>query len=214
MPLWNTHGGRCRIFSSAAARKRGDFAQGKVLWGERVMSTATSITNKKRQRGFNIAEVLIATAVAAALASGAAPSFSGALQRQQLTSATHEWMSMVALARSEAVTRGVRVSLAPVSAGDWSSGLRVFVDRNSNGVVDEDDLVVRETAAAGGMRVTARFGAYHARYLSFNSHGQVRHPTSDGLVLGRMVMQMGNDTRTLCFASGRVRVVNDDECAR
>ncbi len=72
-------------------------------------------------RGFTLVEALVVMAVLAILAVFAGPSFSGLALNQQLRNAGLDLSSTLSLARSEALTRNVEVTLAP-TGGDWAQG--------------------------------------------------------------------------------------------
>lgn len=99
----------------------------------------------KRYRGFTIIELMLTLAVVAILATVAAPSFVNVIQNNRATTQANELVAAINLTRSEAVKRGVRVSLCSSSdqascddSNDWSVGWIAFVDTGvANPVVDE-----------------------------------------------------------------------------
>lgn len=168
-----------------------------------------------RQRGATLIEAATAACVAAVLAASALPSMSAALDGHRLTAATNDLLLAVNLARSTASAQRTRVVVAPRSGADWASGWRVFVDGNNNGRLDADETVVREfDAAPKGLSITPNFGSsYSGAYLSFDNLGNLRRLNSGGFVLGRLVLSVGGDARSLCFSALQVRTVRGDRCA-
>lgn len=168
----------------------------------------------QRQRGVSLIETATAACVAAVLAASALPSMSAALDAHRLTSATNDLVLAVNLARSTATAQRTRVVLAPRSGADWTSGWRVFVDGNDNGQLDAGEAVLREfDAAPKGLSITPHFGtSYSGAYFSFDNMGNVRRLGSGGFVLGRLVLSLGGEARSLCFSALQVRTVRGDEC--
>ena len=190
---------------------------------------ATAITplsrrsRRGRQRGLTIIEIAITLTISAVLAASAIPSFSHLLDRQRLSMTANDVNAAMQLARSEAITHGQRVAVAPVNGVNWASGWRVFVDRNDNGVFDEGDLVVREfSAAPDRIHITPHFSAgISGRFVSFDPNGRTRQPGSNGMLLGRLVIVVGGpadaptaqNSRSVCFAVARVRTVSGGICS-
>ena len=71
--------------------------------------------------GFTIVEAMIVVAVLAILAGVAAPSMTRMVVNQQLKAAGYDVASSMSLARSEALTRNVNVTVAP-TGGSWTNG--------------------------------------------------------------------------------------------
>jgi len=82
------------------------------------------ITKQNSARGFTLLELMVTLAIAAILASIAAPSFKGLIESQRVRSASNELISSLNFARSEAVTRNTDISVTQASGG-WTSGWTV-----------------------------------------------------------------------------------------
>ena len=87
-----------------------------------------------KQQGFTLLELVIGLFIVAIVASLAVPSMSNMITRNRLSAEYNRFIGDLALARSEAVTRGVPVSLCPstnqssCSGNNWDQGWIVFVD--------------------------------------------------------------------------------------
>lgn len=110
-----------------------------------VLSTCESGGGIRVSRGFTLIELLVTMAIFALLVSLAAPSYQNLRQRSQVRSALSALADAVALARAEAVTRGVPVDICPlVSADDatpqcastntWEAGFMVCPREEAAGI--------------------------------------------------------------------------------
>ena len=104
--------------------------------------------------GFTMVELLIAVAIFFVLISLAIPSFRSLTAKNRLKTACNELVSTLQTARTEAIRRGIRVTVckgAPSSNscdnnGAWVSGWIVFVDAtpgSSPGIEDASDIILR-----------------------------------------------------------------------
>lgn len=76
-------------------------------------------------RGFTLLELLIVMAIVAIVATLAAPSFNGVLERQRVRTVADMLRSSIDLARSEAVKRNTPITVSRVS-DDWNKGWQVL----------------------------------------------------------------------------------------
>ncbi|MCP3852650.1 MAG: prepilin-type N-terminal cleavage/methylation domain-containing protein [Gammaproteobacteria bacterium] len=96
------------------------------------------------QSGFTITELMIAVAIAAVLLTIGVPSFQETLANNRLDTKTHTVANSLKLARSEAIKRGVAVSVCPSNTGtscvgnDLAQGWIIFTDLATPGVVNAD----------------------------------------------------------------------------
>lgn len=86
-----------------------------------------------RVRGFTLPELMVAVALVAITLVWGIPSMQETIERNKLATAVNDFAAVLALARSEAVTRGSRVSICPSTSGttcstDWTGRIIVFVD--------------------------------------------------------------------------------------
>ena len=100
----------------------------------------------KRPAGFTLIELMITLVVAAVLMGVAIPFLSGLVFRTQLSTATNELSSQLALARGEAVNRGRTAALCGSSDGfscdgQWATGFAVWVDTDRDGTADANEFV-------------------------------------------------------------------------
>lgn len=169
-----------------------------------------------RQHGWSLVESLVGTAVAAVLAGAAVPSVVQMNASTSLTTSANELVGAMSLARSEAVTRAARVVVSPRQGRDWRSGWTVYVDRDNDGEFDASkDLLIRSFEPRHqGLSITTHFGANNdGSALSFTSDGSVRRAGSNGLMVGRLVLEQGGVERAICVHTMRVRTVRAGTCS-
>lgn len=98
-------------------------------------------------------ELMVTVSIAAIIMMVAIPNFDLTIKKNRIQTQLRELAGHIKLARSEAISRSVPVTVchsndqatcaaAPVN-GDWSAGWIVFVDLNSDAVVDLGDTILR-----------------------------------------------------------------------
>ncbi len=167
-------------------------------------------------KGFTLPELVTTLAVAAILVSLAAPSMKSVLADRRIAAVTQQLYGSIVLARSEAVTRGMNVSIcrATGTAGcagegdNWASGWLVFVDGDSNGILDADDELVRAyQKQPDNLTIIWNRG----ESLRMDSRGQVRD-AGTFILCEALSDRVAARTITLSL-TGRARVSETDTCA-
>ena len=90
----------------------------------------------KSNRGFTLIELMVTVGIVAILATLAAPSFVEIMASLRVRTTSYNLISDLALARTEAVKRGVTVAITPVSA-DWKKGWTVVANTTPTVTVGE-----------------------------------------------------------------------------
>jgi len=160
---------------------------------------------RRPERGFSVAEMLVAMAIAATLASLVAPSVAEFVASTQLSSASSNLMASLHLARYEAIKRNGRVVLCKTSdgtrcaeSGGWEQGWMVFHDVNNNSFREETEPIIQhQVALSGSLRMTGNTPV--SRYISYGSMGGAQ------LVSG--AFQAGTLTVCRALASGDARQI-------
>jgi len=101
--------------------------------------------------GYTLIELVATMAIAGTLLALAIPSFNATLTSSRLTSYANDFVSALNLARSEAVRRGIAVTVSKKGTlPDWGKeGWTVFVDINGNGINNSlDNLCSTSTIGA------------------------------------------------------------------
>ncbi len=163
----------------------------------------------KVETGFTLVELMVTLIVSSILLAVGVPSFVGMIRNNRTATMANEMVATLNLARSEAVKRGLQVTVRPTGA-QWEGGWSIFTDINRNGAFNDNaDGVLCETgedcelrryeALANGF--TLRTGANFANWVAYLPTGRSQ---SGGLP---------NDTFRLCAddqvtAEGRSIIVS------
>lgn len=71
------------------------------------------------------------------------PRLTGLMDNNRVVATLNHLSAHLSYARSEAIKRSTTVSLIPLVAGNWTQGWQVFVDINSDGVLDPGEAVLK-----------------------------------------------------------------------
>jgi type IV fimbrial biogenesis protein FimT len=135
-----------------------------------------------KQCGFTLVELMITLAIAVILLTIGVPSFNTMIKSNRLTTATNDLHAVLNLARSEAVTRGHRVTVCKsadqatcASGSGWEQGWIVFTDQNNNAAYDPGatppEILLRVHTALGS-QISATGNTNIADYISYTAAGQ------------------------------------------
>jgi type IV fimbrial biogenesis protein FimT len=166
------------------------------------------------KKGFTLLEFLVAVAVLAILTVLAVPGFRDLLVRRAVLVTAEALVDDLRFARAEAIKRGALVSVcrsangsACNATGNWVEGWIVFVDRNSKGVVDPSDEVLRVQARQSQLESIASDtpGTDKASF-NFLPTG-ISGPASQTFKLMPVAAAQSNSLRLVCISSqGRPRL--------
>jgi type IV fimbrial biogenesis protein FimT len=167
-----------------------------------------------RGRGFTLVELLVALSIGLILLTIAIPGYAYLLNASRLTAVTNDLVSAIHLARSEAINRGMRVTVCKTSspmstqplcdsAADWPNGWLVFVDDGTRGVIDSGDtlLWVRDSAHSTVSITSQNYSSYISYLPSGRSQG------SNGLANGTIQICVAGTRRDIIInITGRPRL--------
>lgn len=115
-----------------------------------MVTMATSLNGNERRgqraaRGFTLPELLLVLTVLGILLAAGLPQLGEFTRSQRVKTASFDLFSSLALARSEAITRNTRVTIAP-AGGSWTNGWTVT---DPGGTVIRRQEAVQSIAIAG-----------------------------------------------------------------
>lgn len=109
----------------------------------------------EREKGFTLIELMVSLVVVGILLLVAVPNFGNFVAQSRVDSVKNKLVSSIALARSEAIKRGVAVAVcrknpdpaltcvgtAVVGSKDWSDGWLVFLDEDDNQTAAANEII-------------------------------------------------------------------------
>jgi type IV fimbrial biogenesis protein FimT len=178
------------------------------------------ITEKlSKQRGFTLMELMVTVSIAGIMMGIAIPSFTSTIKNSRITAQVNEFTTSLNLSRSEAVKRGVRITLCKSSNGttcvadgattNWSQGWIVFSDENSNNAYNSatETLLRVQGAAQGNVTIIGDTDVDDS--ISYLSGGQV-DKTGIVTICDDRVSEMGKSITI--NATGRSKI-DPNQCA-
>lgn len=170
-----------------------------------------------RDRGFSLLELVVTVAVVTIVLTVGVPAFREMMQENRLRAYVNEFLAALNLARSEAIKRGVRVSLCKSADGancttahGYEQGWIVFVDPGNppgatTPTVDPGEAVIQVYAAlAGDVRLTGNTPV--RSYVSYTPEGLSRL-LNGGFQAGTLTLCAAPRARAIIINSmGRARV--------
>jgi len=100
-------------------------------------------------RGFTLVELMITISIASILLAVAVPGYQSLMKGSHLATQANQFMTALHYARSEAVKRGMRVTICKSADGatcngdNWQDGWLIFSDAGTAGSVDSGDEILR-----------------------------------------------------------------------
>jgi type IV fimbrial biogenesis protein FimT len=172
-----------------------------------------------KQRGLTLVELLTIVAISVILLTMGVPGYAYFLNQNRLAGVTNELVTSLNLARSEAIKRGVRVTLCksanamdeyPVCAPEtsWLEGWLVFVDRGMVGQLDGTDKILwvqndRPNAQAS-ISVSNNFNTYASYLPSGVSQGSNHLPNGTF-----NICIAGQKRRVILNSTGRIKIAKE-----
>lgn len=126
------------------------------------------------QQAFSLHEALVTLAVVSTVTTIAVPSFQQFISNHRMAGAINSLVTALHLARSEAIKRRADAVLCPSVDGrtcinrgsDWQDGYLLYIDRNNNRDIDDDEPVIQNFGNTHGLRLINTSSHDHLRYKS------------------------------------------------
>lgn len=158
--------------------------------------------------GRTLPELMTTVCIAGILLAIAMPSFMNLIIENRMTTVANDLVASLAYARSEAIKRGVQVTVRHkgTALSVWEGGWELFTDENGDGLMNINDALVRSYAPLPE-DYTLRTGASYAKWLAYNSTGKVRSSSGFANDTFRLCdySRQTNRSRAIIIKMGRVR---------
>ena len=138
-----------------------------------------------KSTGFTLIDLLVTVAIASIVLTLGVPAFQTIIHNNRMVTETNGLVSALNLARSEAIKRGVRVTVCKVrnqnlnnctrnASINWENGWLVFADLNSNGRYNGGEPIIQGYEALTGGN-TLRTGNSYKNFVSYLPSGRVNN---------------------------------------
>jgi type IV fimbrial biogenesis protein FimT len=179
-----------------------------------AQASTRSSTAKPRSLGFSLIELLVVLAIAAVLLGIGVPNMQQYVVTSRLSGASNDLFTALNVARSEAVRRGVQVTLATNGAAgsrDWTTGWTMFVDTNADGALTAGEEVLR-VGAAQDVPMTVFGSANFGTFVAFDSTGRLTTGGGSFVICHGTALVVDGIARSRAVvinSAGRVRIAVD-----
>ena len=148
----------------------------------------------KKQKGFNLLELLITLLIVAVLSTVAVPVFDHSKKNSEMVSNINAMQSTLMMARSEALSRRDRITicksadgLACTKAGNWAQGWVVFVDSDEDATIDMEELIIKVNPQLKGTDISFVGNSRVDDYISFGLTGRTQ-TIGGGIQMGTLIL--------------------------
>ena len=152
---------------------------------------------KTAQKGFTLIELITAMAVAAILVGSAGPNFFDFIGSSRSATEYRSLLKGLQLARSEAINRGLTVTVSAKNASNWHEGFLIWADQDGNNAFDAGEEILD----------ASEFGS-EATLLESNNTADFRFTSEgflDAVVGSQFVLSYRTDSK--CEWDRDIRVV-------
>ncbi len=176
------------------------------------VSTRSALSRWPRSghAGFTLYELMVALAIAGTVMALSVGLY-GLVNQERIASYVNQLLAALNLARSEAIKRGMPVTICRsldgeqcVRGREWEKGWMIFADPNANHVREAGESLIRvQQALAGGIAITFNAGILDDSYV-------VYYPSGFTKKTGNFTFCDANDSDSaraiILYSTGRARV--------
>jgi type IV fimbrial biogenesis protein FimT len=133
-----------------------------------------------KQRGFTLMELMVTLSIAGIMLSIAIPNFTSTIKGSRITTQVNEFVTSMNFIRSEAVKRGVRVSMCKssdgatcVTTGDWAQGWIVFTNQNDDANYDGAPETILKIQGATQSQIAVVGNSLIVNIISYKASGEI-----------------------------------------
>ena len=168
-----------------------------------------------RSFGFTLIDLLITLTITSILLTIGIPSFSAQVQKNRVKTATQSLLEAIELTRTKAVSLNKRTTITKQK--NWENGWEIFVDKDNDGIRDNDEEIVLQHEKLKGIRIVGNkwiknnvsyIGSGESRNANGKANGAFQAGTFTICPEGK-----GNGYELILARGGRIRMNEIDERA-
>lgn len=144
-----------------------------------MVAVAWRLGERAHARGVTAVELMVTVAVLAILLVVAVPSFTETIRRNRLETAVHTFLNALNFARTEAIRRGQSVTIRK-SGSQWEEGYVVFLDTDSDGTLDSNELTLRTCSPLPSDYTMRTNSTNFANFIRYSARGEVANNAVGG----------------------------------
>jgi type IV fimbrial biogenesis protein FimT len=143
---------------------------------------------KRNQDGFTLMELMVTLSIVAILVVIAIPGFTTTIKDNRITGLVNEFVVALNFTRSEAIKRGVRVSMckgsdgtscvADGAASNWSQGWIIFTDLDVDAVYDAGTETIVKVQGSAPSQITIIGNTNVDDIISYKPNGLIQQAGS------------------------------------
>jgi type IV fimbrial biogenesis protein FimT len=167
-----------------------------------------------KRNGFTLIDLIITLSVLSTLLAVGLPNLATQLQNNRVEATTQNLFAAIELARTKAVFSNSRATIKKQT--EWENGWEVFLDKNHDGIRDDDEEIIQQHAKQSGVRIMANTPIKN--YVSYVGTGESQ--TANGAFqAGTFTIcptAKGGGYQLILAKGGRVRraEINAEKCEK
>ena len=179
-----------------------------------------------RQHGFTLMELMVTVSIAAVLTAIGMPSFTETIKNNRITAHVNEFVTALNFTRSEAIKRGVRVSMCKTSdamtcmrdgaGSNWAQGWIIFTNQDDDDVFDGADEAILKIQDRAQNQITMTGSSLVDDMISYRPNGVISRPNGVVSASGTIKVcddRIGVDGKSIAInAIGRSRIHTGVSC--